>query len=165
MVQGSPPGQQPKKGKGCWIAAAVVGGILLLFAVVVGVFCVKLAGKGMKMAQEVANAPGTKELGALGCRPGMVMDMEKAVGLFTGMDASAAIAGSPASARFLVMCTVPSAASAPTCEDVKAQYLLAVPAPGGRFMTVVQAGNDGNKPICKKLYDESGGLIRDLGVP
>src|SRR5579859_2541110 len=89
-----PPVQPPKKGKGCWIAAAVVGGVLVIFAIVVGVFCVGLVKKGAQLAQEGLNAPGAKELEKIGCRPGIVMDVQQAAGLFGLGDAAASAVAS-----------------------------------------------------------------------
>jgi hypothetical protein len=150
--------QSPKKGNGCLIALAIVGGVLLICGALGFFLCVKLVDKGKALAG--VDAPGAKELVALGCRPGLVMDLQAAAQLF-GVDAAAAGMTKTGNTRYLLSCTAPNSTSAPTCDAVKTAYLGAVPAPGGRFMAIVQVQGE-HRPACQKLYEPTGEFIQDL---
>jgi len=160
--QGYPQQPQPKKGKGCWIAAAIVGVLLLVLGAGAVFFCVALMKKGREIAEQGRNAPGAKELETLGCMPGLVLDLQATAGIMGMSDAAAS--GLPWSeGRYIVSCTA-SSSEAPTCEEVKDVYLAAVPSPGGRFVTQVTAGRNQGRQVtlCKKLYEASGVFVKDL---
>lgn len=160
-MMGQPYPQQPppKKGKGCWIAAVIVGALLLVLGAGAVFLCVGLVKKGQEIAQQGLNAPGAKELETLGCNPGIVMDLQATAGIMGMSDAAASGLAWP-DGRYIVSCNVRSLTEAPTCDEVKDVYLKAVPTPGGRFVTQVQSS--GKRTMCKKVYEPTGVFVRDV---
>jgi hypothetical protein len=138
------------------------------------------------------DAPGARELEKLGCRPAVVLDLVA----FTGAIAkgagniTASTVASGKTGRYLVKCFA-DPESAPSCDDVKAEYLRAVPHPDGGeagflvAVTRLSAPNSlrasgkrwnvevfggaapsdsrGRPPnLCMKLYDANGAFVRDM---
>ena len=102
--------------------------------------------------EEGLHARGTAELGALGCSPGLVVDMASILG-----DAARIEPGEP---RYMVTCDVPAPTQPPSCEKAAAVYFTAV---GGQTdatvgVRVLRAGVVA--PLCSELYAPSGA---DLG--
>lgn len=85
----APAAPKKKSGSGCVIALAIVGGLGLLAVVGIGVgvyaFSQSKEGKAIfgtigdmtEIMSEAQNAPGTKEVRALGCDQAMALDFEK----------------------------------------------------------------------------------------
>jgi hypothetical protein len=160
-----PPKSPQKKGKGCLIAVAIVGGVLLLGGIGVGVAVWRFAsseeGKkivsavssGAQMVQEAQTAPGTAELRALGCKQALVVDLERA----RQLAAMLGDAGEPLTAddtRVLVTCQTAGSAKEPTCDAVATTYVKAVGgAAAGRFRVTV---GDNNKSSCEHDYAPNG---------
>ena len=177
MVQQNPhyPRPQPKKtGNGCLIAMCVVGGIIVVFGIVVGVFVyqftqskegkqiLSIAGEGVKIAAEAQNAPGTSELKKLGCKQPMVMSMERLFKLTQQLNDAGG--GDVSELSVMVMCPVGILDTPPACDDVARTYVGAVPRPSGGFaVNVTVQGN--NKPHCGYLYSPEGKRLAEFGAP
>lgn len=158
----------PKSGRGCLIALAIFGGVIVLGVVgmVVGIVMfaksadgkkiIGIVGEGIEITQESLNAPGTSELRALGCEQAMVMDLEKFVTMASKY-ADAAVDGGTGKFRLMVTCQK-RIGSAPSCADVASTYVKAVGTPAGRFAVTVQ--RSGGARQCSRLYDVDG---TDLG--
>jgi hypothetical protein len=171
-VHPQPPRPPPKKSNGCLIAAGVVGGILLVGALIVGIAiymvatseggkkAISLVGDGIEVTKEAMNAPGTPELRAAGCQQAMVMDLEKFAAIAAKYD-DAAAAKKPVTTKYRlqVSCT-PKMGKTISCEDVATTYRAAVGTPSGKFLAMVQ--RSGSRRECSKLYDVDGTDLGDL---
>ena len=151
---GAPPPQ--KKGKGCLIAALIVGGIALLLLVGVGIFFWWAAKTVGKVAVEGMNAPGTAEMRAAGCDVAMVMDMAKVSP--TLFDGGHSTDGSP---DIMVECTVSAGRTPPSCDDVAQAYVKGAGPARDEFSAEVQIQGK-NQPSCEKYYDSSGKALRTV---
>jgi hypothetical protein len=158
-----PPGHGPpkKSGNGCLIALGIVGGIFLFAGLVVAFFIYRFANSpdGKKIVSavasisEAANAPGTKELRALGCKKAAVIDVGQLQAIAdTFVDAGTAETGGHS--RIAVTCTTSRGAMAPTCEQVAATYVGAVGRVSAPFLAVV--GPNGGPAECQQEYSEEG---------
>jgi hypothetical protein len=168
-----PPVQAPRPpkksgGKGCLIALAVVGGIVLLVGAVGAFFVYRFAnspdGKkivsavasGASLVATAATAPGTNELRALGCKTAMVFDAAdlEAIANTLGDGGTAQIAHGE---RLAVACATGRGATAPTCDQVAAAYIAAVGRATGPL--TVRVGANGESPTCEEMYSATGDRI------
>jgi hypothetical protein len=168
----APAVPRKKSGNGCVIALAIVGGLGLLAVVGIGVavyaFAHSKEGKAVlgtigdmtQIMSEAQNAPGTKEVRALGCDQAMAVDFEK----MERMLADRFDAGSSKSAfSMMVICQVGMFdKSPPTCDAVARAYLGAAPEPARGFTVTVQRGNNSRQAVCSTLYDPTGARVKDL---
>jgi hypothetical protein len=169
------PGPAPRKksGRGCAIALAVVGGLALLSAVALGIgvyaFAQSKEGKAVfgtigdftELASEAQNAPGTKEVRALGCDQAMAMDLEKMQRIVA--DRFDGGASTTSTASVMVICQVGIFdRNTPSCDAVARAYLSGAPQPSRGFTVNVQRGTSGRQPLCSTLYDPDGTKVKDL---
>lgn len=159
------PPPQRKSGRGCLIAVAVVGGLMLLSALVlvvgfvlfaqsdVGKTTFKVIGEGTRIAQKGMKAPGAKEVRALGCDQALVIDASDIAEFMEILDAGDA-AGMPQTS--FVSCQVSGMSKAPSCDDVATTYVTAIggSAPNGFIVSVTRQGS--SQPVCQSMYDEEG---------
>jgi hypothetical protein len=156
---GYPPGQPPPKKKGmsgCLIAALVVGGIGLLFVIAIVVIAVIVGRKFVGLAAEGMNAPGAAEIRAAGCDMAMVTDLSKVSSLF-GLDAGPAASNTPMA---IVVCQVSANKTAPSCKDIAATYVQAVP-PHTPFTVRVQTQGRSQED-CQEMYDATGQFVQSI---
>jgi hypothetical protein len=157
---------QPKKGRGCLIAIAILGGFFVLGGLGVGFFVWRVANSeegrkivsavssGAQMVQEATNAPGTAELRALGCQTAAVLDAEK-LAQFAAQFGDAGHVDMEG-ARLAVTCQVKRGAGAPTCDQAAATYVRAIGGhAAGVFDMSVQVANE-HGASCEGRYDASG---------
>lgn len=171
MQQPIQPGPAPKKKKssnGCLIALAIVGGLVVAFVAVAGFGIYRFAntkegkmvfgaiGDATRLAAEAQNAPGAKEVRALGCDQAMAFDMEKMGKLMDRFDASA-----PPSGTVMVVCQMNVfGGKEPSCNDVAHTYLAAAGPPARELLVAVR--RQGGHNACSGVYDPKGTKIRDL---
>jgi len=162
------PGQPTrKKGNGCLIALLVAGivGCLLLCAggIVVwralssetGQAVLGAIGDAKRMAEKAANAPGVKELEALGCMQALVMDLSDVQEITRRF---AKDAGEIAIHERVVSCSVRFGQSAPTCEAVAQVYVAALGGNAGVPFSVVVQSQD-QREGCTARFDARGAAI------
>jgi hypothetical protein len=169
----APVAPKKKSGNGCVLALAIVGGLGLLAFIGIGVavyvFAHSKEGKAVlgtigdmtEIMSEAQNAPGTKEVRALGCDQAMAVDFEKMERVISErFDAG----GSKTSAfSMMVICQVGVFdKSPPTCDAVARAYLSAAPEPARGFTVTVQRGNNSKQAVCSTLYDPKGARVKDM---
>jgi hypothetical protein len=150
---------------GCLLAILIVGGIVVVIALVMGFVAYRFAtspdGKklvaavssGAALVAEATNAPGTTELRALGCSTPMVIDAEKiaAIAQAFGDAGTAKVEGDEGLA---VVCGM-NGGKPPTCDEVAETYVKAV---GGTASAsfAVSVGQSGGNPQCQGNYLANG---------
>jgi rhodanese-related sulfurtransferase len=154
---------------------AVFGVLLLVVAIIGGIVAYKvmsspegqkavsLIGEGAKMTMDSMNAPGTKELKAMGCNQGAaVVDTERLQALGAQLDSDGGGAKINKDARLMVVCQVGARSSSPpSCDAVAGTYITAVGGKAiGPFVVTVSAQGD-SSPKCSVLYGANAGRIRD----
>jgi hypothetical protein len=149
---------------GCVVALLVVGGVVVLCALVAGFFAYRFVSSpdgqkvvsavtsGAALVAESSNAPGTKELRALGCDNAMVIDAAKMQAIAQTFGDAGRVT---ADARLEIACQVSRGSSGPTCDQVAGAYVAAV---GGQAVAPfeVVVGANGGKPECTVRYAEDG---------
>jgi hypothetical protein len=147
------------------VALGIVGGIFVLVGAIFGFFVWRFAsspdGKklvsavssGAAILSEAANAPGTKELRALGCDTALVFDAQR----MQELAASFGDAGKVTSdERIIVTCKTSGSSTGPTCDAVASTYVAAV---GGRasssFAVTVDVRGDSRRS-CTNRYSAEG---------
>ena len=175
MQQPLPPRPVPQKksNRGCFIALAIVGGVVFLGVAVAAFGIYRFAsskegqmvfgtiGDVAELAAEAQHAPGTKEVAALGCDTAMAMDIDKMQRIMHDrFDASA----TPSSKfSMMVVCQVGVfAKSPPTCDAVARTYVAAAGPPARGFAVNVQRGSGSANTLCSTLYDSAGTKVKDL---
>jgi hypothetical protein len=173
-MNAAPPAPPRKKsGSGCVLALTIAGGVGILLVAVIGFaiyrFATSREGKAVlgaigdmaQLAQEAQNAPGAKEVRALGCEQAMAMDMDKMQRILDErLDAGSS---KPAPFSMMVVCQVGVlAGDPPRCDAVARAYLSAAPRPARGFAANVQRSGGGNHPLCSVLYDPDGVKVKDL---
>lgn len=155
-----PPPPAKKSSSGCWIALAVVGGILLLIGGAVALAVYKLAtskegqaiisvvGDGAAIMRDAQNAPGTPELERLGCKQALVIDVDRIKRLVEKLDGGTPTGGDDTSR--IVMCEVGTFGSPPACDDVARTYVSAAGRPPRGFAVSVQQKN--KNAVCSGTY-------------
>jgi hypothetical protein len=163
------PPLKKKSDKGCLIALAVTGGVVALFVAIGGFgvyhFSQTKEGKAIfgavgdftRLIQESQNAPGTKEVRALGCTTAMAMDIDKWGSVFQAFDASV-----PAGEFSMMVVCQTSHNPAPTCDDVARTYLSAAGPPARDLAVQVTRGGGNSGSLCSTLYKPDGTRLRDL---
>jgi hypothetical protein len=154
----------PKKGHGCLIALAIVGGLIALgvLAIVIGGYAFihsdsgkKVVGaiaSGAQMAAEAQNAPGAAELRGIGCDQAMVMDMKK----FQELGSAFVDGGTQPPSKLPISVTVVCQShrgNAPSCDQVAATYVEAVGHASGKFSAQVSISGAN---ACSALYSPEG---------
>jgi hypothetical protein len=162
-----PPQNSPKKrGNGCLVALAIVGGIILLAGLVTAIFVYRFVnspdGKkvvsavtsGAALYAEATGAPGTKELAELGCAAPLVIDTGRMQAIAESFG-DAGMGDFSKEVRIEVICQAPRVGPAPSCDDVAATYVRAVGGrAGGAFAaSVVVPGRD---PSCLEKFSADG---------
>lgn len=142
---------QRKKRSGCMTFLALVGiGGLAVVAVVTFVAWrhgwLEKVWRGGKLAYEGMNAPGTKEMHALGCDQAMVMNADE-VGRLIGKDG-------PHDVAIVVVCIARSE-RAPSCNDVAEAYVQAQDGGAGSPFAVTVRNNSTGKH-CTERYGADG---------
>ncbi len=140
-----------KKRSGCLTFFALVGvGVMLVGAV--GTFVAWRHGwleklwRGGKLAYEGINAPGMKEVRALGCAQAMKMNADE-VGRLMGKEGEHEV-------KDVVVC-VAQGDTAPSCNDVAETYLKAIGGTAeGPFAVTVR--RDSDKKHCTERYASDG---------
>ena len=178
MTSQPPPLPAKRKRSAFATVMLVLGGGFLLFLLVAAVAFVLflrsdtgkkvsgIMGEAMKMSKRSQNAPGTKELRAMGCAQAMVMTPEDFETIAAQLDAGRLDErderGQRQSALHeIVICSVNLWSDPPPCDRVAAAYLGAVgPRPSPYLVTSQQAGKP--NPACTVLYDADGTRLRDL---
>jgi hypothetical protein len=151
-AQPSAANEPPKKKRsGCLTFLALVGaGALLVGSVVMFVAWrhgwLEKVWHGGKIAYEGMNAPGTKELHALGCNQSMVVNADD-VGRLIGKDG-------PHDVAIVVVCMV-SGETAPSCNDVAEAYVQALDGGAGSPFAVT-VRNNGTGKHCTERYAADG---------
>jgi hypothetical protein len=163
-------GGAPKKksGRGCLILLSVLGGLFFLGLVGVGVAAWTAASspkgqQALRVLQEMKaaqNAPGTRELKAIGCHQAMVIDMDT-----VGKDIQALFDSGVANpenlpAKLSVYCQPGPFDTPPTCADVARTFVKAAP-PSEGFLATVKRQAD-SKLLCSSLYSKTGEFVADV---
>jgi hypothetical protein len=141
---------------GCLIAALIVGGIGLLLVIGIIVIAVIVGRKVVGLATEGMTAPGAAEIRAAGCDVAMVTDLSKVTSVF-GLDAGPNASNTP---MIIVVCQVASGKAAPSCKDIAATYVKAVP-PHTPFTVRVQTQGQAHEE-CQEMYDAKGAFVQTL---
>jgi len=162
----APPPAPRKSGRGCLIALAVVGGLVLLASIGIGIgvylfassptgkSAFKIVGEGTRIATEGMKAPGAAEVRKLGCEQAMVINMKDFAVLFAEI-ADADVSTIPD--ELIVTCQVGRFKTTPTCDAVASTYVKAVGKAPQNFVTSVTP--QGGKSVCQNEYDPTGTLI------
>jgi len=145
------PAEKPKKsGRGCLVALGLfVGGAVLVGGVGLGLAwhygVLEKVGRGAKLAYDATNAPGAKELRALGCDQAMIINA----------DDLAPLVGKPIPRveKIIVTC-IGRSTSVPTCDNAAMAYAHAAASPQAFVVTVRKT--DGNADHCMGRYAEDG---------
>jgi hypothetical protein len=163
--QSPPPPENPKRrGRGCLTAILVLGGLTFLAGATIGIIAWRFARSPQgqkilapsKVLLRAKDAPGAKELGALGCAAAGILDLNESAEAWSfafGRDAGLQY---QTDARFLVTCQAPFLRTPPSCAQIAATYVRAV---GGRALgkfDVVASTPGDVKPRCRVQYDEGG---------
>jgi hypothetical protein len=150
--------------RGCLIALGIVVAVLVLLVVLGAIVVHRVASspEGRKVlglvrdtarvVGESTNAPGTKELRALGCDSAMVMDMAAWLRVF-GTDGG--VPRQSGQLDLFVICGTGLLKTPPSCERVAETYVGAVGRAGGPFQVMVQRQGR-NRPLCALCYDAGG---------
>ena len=173
--------EETKKGSGCGIALAIVGGIILLLIVLafvggaVAFFKMSRSEEGRrvmsgmadmgKMVIESATAPGTTELRAAGCESAMITSTKKMMGTITKFVPPEKRDGASLDQIqdvLIVMCNKNLFSSdALDCAKVASVYGKAVPsAPAQFIVTVKKQGNRGDQ--CAGYYRADGSRVGEI---
>jgi hypothetical protein len=163
----SPPSPPPRKsGNGCLIALAVFGGLILLSGLLAAAFVYRFArspdgqkivaavSSGAALLDEATNAPGVKELQALGCTSALVLDTARVKAIAASLADSGA--GELSSAEPLqVICLPQKGATPPGCDAVATTYVRAVGRAAAPFAVSV-GSSGGGEPECEAAYSAEG---------
>jgi hypothetical protein len=168
-----PPEVAKKKGSGCVLLLVIAGGfallVLLLALLALGYFAstpegqkvVTVARETFGAMQEFQNAPGAKEVRALGCDQAMIIPMDRVMEIAAPFVDGGTAELPPGSPRLTITCVAPWTASPPKCQAIADTYVRAV---GGRaqgvFLVTTQRPGS-QKPACTSMHSESGKLLRD----
>jgi hypothetical protein len=118
-------------------------------------------GDVAQLAVDSQNAPGAREVAALGCDSAMAMDMDKMQRIMK--DRLDAGTSAPGAFSVMVVCQVGVfAKSPPSCEAVASTYLGAAGPPARGFAVSVQRGGSSSNQLCSALYDPEGKKVKDL---
>ncbi|MGC4115116.1 MAG: hypothetical protein QM765_11015 [Myxococcales bacterium] len=164
------PGQLPKKKtSGCLIALLVVAIVGIVISCAVGVVVWQAAksetgqailgalGDATKLAEKGMNAPGAKEVQALGCTQAVVFDLADVQQVVRHFAKDAG--DSEELKGRIITCSVGFAQKAPTCQAVADTYVKAL---GGRsdstFTVIIQRQND-RESLCEQAFDEGGAFV------
>lgn len=172
-----PPQQPPprKKGlsKGCIVALAVTGAIVLVCGGVAtwlgySVYSnpdvqrvARAVGEGIEVSQEAMNAPGTEALREAGCDQAMVMLPEHMERIIHAVEPDGGSEAGEADFPPMVMCQFRFDVTL-TCERVARVYGDAVPSAPAQFGVQVQKQTGGNRPTCSGLYAPDGTQLGTL---
>ncbi len=142
------------------IATAIVG--YLVWSSPKGREMVGAVGKAIRVARASQNAPGAKELRAMGCKSSMIMSVDDLSAL-SGQKDAAVLADAIES---LVVCGVSPFTTPPTCDDVSRTYIGAVGRRQRPFLVMVQRTGR-SAAECSVLYEGSGEPLRavDFDAP
>jgi hypothetical protein len=163
------PPSKKKSGNGCLIALAVVGALALVTVALMAIGVYRFAGTkegkaifgavgdAARLMGEAQNAPGAKEVRALGCDQAMAFDMDQMGSIMKRFDAPV-----PPSGTMMVFCQVGVFDRAPDCDLVARTYLAAAGPPARDLVAAVQRNGGGS--VCSCLYDRHGTKIRDLAA-
>jgi hypothetical protein len=148
----------PGSGRGCVLAIGLfAAGVVLVGGVGLGLaWHSGLLGKlhrGVKLAYDGSNAPGAKELRAMGCDQAMILNADDLAPL-VGKTAA------PRAEKIIVTCIGRSTA-VPSCDDAALAYAHAIGPPQGGFIVTVRK-TDGKGEHCMGRYAEDGALARAL---
>jgi hypothetical protein len=162
---------EKKKGKGCLIAAIIVGALMVpcVGGLIYGTYTLsqnedlqkvgKFFGKTIEIAQKAQNGPGAAELRAAGCQQAMIMSSADFKEMISIVDKDPKKLDE---IDFdLVQCQLGFKGGAVDCEQVAQIYIKAAPNPSPRFMAQVTAAGE-SKPRCAALYDDKGAKISDV---
>ena len=175
----NPPAQAQKKkgGNGCLVALGIVGGLLLLFAILAGVVLWRVlrtdeaqavigaVGDATKAVKKGLNAPGTEELRKLGCEEAAVIDLADFMQIANRfIKDGGAVDPTKVDGR-MVTCGLTAFQKDLTCDQVAKAYVAAL---GGRSdkpfsLTVQRQGHD--RALCEVEYDEHGVPVRARAKP
>jgi hypothetical protein len=174
------PTPPAKKNRGCLIALAIVGGIVLLVVVAggFGVYHFMRSPDGQKIvtalkettsiATEAMKAPGTAEIRGLGCDQAMVMDMERLKQLAKNLDDKAEPPPEEEGEqqfRRMITCQVGVFSKKEIgCDTIASTYVQATGATPDPFVVVVQSQGS-KEPQCSSLYAGDGKLVGPLHAP
>jgi hypothetical protein len=148
---------KPKGRRGCLVFLAVIGvGALLVVSLASFVAwrkgwfdddgLVTKVWRGGKMAVQGMNAPGTKELRAMGCAQAMVLNTDEAARLL-GKEG-------PHDSGQVVVCAAADDDKAPSCNDVAETYLAAIGGDAHAPFVVTVRRNQGKH--CTVRYGADG---------
>jgi hypothetical protein len=167
-------GPAKKKTSTLTILLAVIGGGLLLFAVVFGIVAYKIMsspegrsvvgmiGETVRIARKAQSAPGTKELRALGCKSAMVMDADDFSKMAEAADPGRPIKEAPFGT--MVVCGGMPFGDPPGCDEVATTYVSAAGARERPFVVMVQKSGR-SQPECSSLYAGDGSSLGALEAP
>ena len=163
-------GGAPKKksGRGCLILLSVLGGLFFLGLVGVGIAAWTAASspkgqQALRVLQEMKaaqNAPGTRELNAIGCHQAMVIDMDTVGKDLLDLFDSGVQKPEKLAAKLTVYCQSGPFDTAPTCADVARVFVKAAP-PNQPFLVTVKRQADA-KQLCSSLYSMTGEFVSDV---
>lgn len=151
--------------RGCWIALIVGVVLVVLFMVVLGIGVwliaqnpeVQRVGRAVRssvaIATEAQNAPGAREVRALGCDQALVMGMEEFDRLAREIEGDGAAPPEEINAK-VVLCQFFREGQPPSCDLVAQTYAAAVPDETDQLYVMVQ--RLGNRNLCEAHYDPSG---------
>lgn len=161
-------------GKGCLIAAAVVGAITLVCGGLVtwlgyAVWTnpnvqrgVAIAGAAMDLTREAMTAPGTVEMRQAGCTQAMAFTPELMRRFLDAVVPDAGAEEDRAPTMPLIMCAMQrGAVTAPSCEETVRAYAGAVsPAPSE---IAARVGVQGERVArCEGIYSSDGTYLREM---
>jgi hypothetical protein len=169
-AQATDPGSpQKKSGRGCVVVLSLLGGLFFLglVGIAIAAWMAASSPKGqqaIKVVQEMKaaqNAPGTRELKALGCTQAMVIDMSSVGKDVMSLFDSGAMKESKLPAKLSVYCQPgPFASALPTCAEVARTFVNAAP-PSESFLATVQRQGE-TKSLCSSLYTKTGEFVSDV---
>jgi hypothetical protein len=175
MVASTHPTPTSKKRSGCLIALGVVVGLLLLLALIAGLFIwrwvksekgqmvIGAVGDATKAARKGFNAPGTAELRAAGCQQAVVIDSADMASIVKRFIKDGGIDDAELNAqlgKLLIACDVGYGDEAPDCDELARAYLKAAGRAKRPFEIRVQG--QGNKPLCVGDYNQDGKRLDDI---
>jgi len=168
-----PTAPTPKSHRGCWIAAAIVAGVLCVTGIgaAVAVYAMATSKRGKTIigaftegadeVQRAQSAAGTPELRAAGCENALVLHMEKFMEIASALDEDAGPPMKP-HVELMIACTV-EGSRAPTCDALAKVYVDAVGVSGPAFMVQISPAH--GSTICMETYAGSGVRRTSLARP
>lgn len=169
------PSRPAAKRSGYMTVIYVVLGLVGFFAVtgVIGVWLfvrsetgqriINSVGKSVTLFQEASNAPGTKELRALGCSRALVIPFDKLADIMRNISADAARdidrERLPGDGTMIVCQVTTSDKPALACPDIARAYARAVPTAPDRFGVTLQQRNE---TVCEGKFTRDGTFIERM---